>query len=60
MAFAGDDVETEFAAAKAGEVEAELPTSNVPSALPGWGAWAGQQRDPKWMRDARARAQKWV
>ncbi len=107
MAFAGDDVEAEFAADKAAEVRrsplllvalmlqppgmrivcvarrqrvgglrrltwragrwwwwwcvqvaAELPHIEEPSALPGWGAWAEQQRDPKWMRDAKAKAQR--
>mmetsp|Transcript_37964 Transcript_37964/g.96008 ORF Transcript_37964/g.96008 Transcript_37964/m.96008 type:complete len:1095 (-) Transcript_37964:202-3486(-) len=56
MAFAGDDVEAEFEAGKAAEVAAELPHIEEPSSLPGWGAWSAQQRDPKWMRDARAKA----
>lgn len=58
MAFAGDDVEAEFAADKAAEVAAELPNIEEPSSLPGWGAWTSQQKDPKWMRDAKAKAAK--
>ncbi len=58
MAFASDDVAGDFAADKAQEVAAELPHIEEPSLLPGWGAWADQQKDPKWMRDAKAKAQK--
>lgn len=57
-AFAGDDVASEFAATKAEEVEGELPKVDVPVMLPGWGAWNGQQREPKFMKDARIKAAK--
>ncbi|KAK9806336.1 hypothetical protein WJX72_010623 [[Myrmecia] bisecta] len=57
-AFAGDDVEAEFAAEKAAEVAEELPDIETPSVMPGWGAWAGQAREPRWMQDARTKAQK--
>jgi U3 small nucleolar RNA-associated protein 14 len=55
-AFAGDDVEGEFEAAKAAEVAAELPSAEVEGQLPGWGTWSGQQREPAWMAAARAKA----
>ncbi|PRW50835.1 U3 small nucleolar RNA-associated 14-like protein A [Chlorella sorokiniana] len=62
-AFAGDDVAAEFAAAKAAEVEEELPQveeelpqEDVPGMLPGWGTWAGQQREPQWVTDAKRKA----
>ncbi|KXZ48222.1 hypothetical protein GPECTOR_29g127 [Gonium pectorale] len=58
QAFAGDDVEAEFAAEKAAAVTEELPEIQEPSSLPGWGAWAGQQRNPKWMQAAKDRAAK--
>ncbi|KAK9827643.1 hypothetical protein WJX81_002537 [Elliptochloris bilobata] len=57
-AFAGDDVAAEFAAEKAAEAEAQAPAANAPSLLPGWGAWAGQQRTPAWMAAAQAKAQR--
>lgn len=57
-AFAGDDVEAEFAADKAAAVAEELPSIEEPSTLPGWGAWAGQQRNPKWMQTAKDKAAK--
>ncbi len=47
----------DFAAAKAVEAEAEAPAEAAPSLLPGWGAWAGQQRTPAWMAAAQAKAQ---
>ncbi len=47
----------DFAAAKAAEAEAEAPAEAAPSLLPGWGAWAGQQRTPAWMAAAQAKAQ---
>ncbi|KAI8471775.1 MAG: Utp14 protein-domain-containing protein [Monoraphidium minutum] len=55
-AFAGDDVAGEFEAAKAAEVEEQLPKEDVPGLMPGWGLWAGQQREPKWMAEARTKA----
>ncbi|KAF5840649.1 Utp14 protein-domain-containing protein [Dunaliella salina] len=58
MAFAGDDVEAEFAADKAAEVGAELPHIEEPSVLPGWGVWQDQQRNPKWMKQAKEKAQR--
>lgn len=57
-AFAGDDVAAEFEAAKEAEVEAELPKVEAPSLLPGWGAWASQQREPGWMIAARVKAER--
>ncbi|GLC47246.1 hypothetical protein PLESTF_000895000 [Pleodorina starrii] len=58
QAFAGDDVEAEFAEEKAAAVAAELPNVEEPSALPGWGAWAAQQRNPRWMQAAKDKAAK--
>ncbi|KAI3427018.1 hypothetical protein D9Q98_006960 [Chlorella vulgaris] len=55
-AFAGDDVAAEFAASKAAEVEGELPKEEVPGVLPGWGIWAGNQREPQWAIDAKKKA----
>ena len=45
-AFAGDDVQADFQAAKAAEVEAELPQEDLPQELPGWGLWASQRKVP--------------
>ena len=59
MAFAGDDVQAEFAADKAAEAEAEAPKEDLPSQLPGWGAWAAQQRKPGWLADTEAKAARW-
>eukprot|EP00983_Pelagomonas_calceolata_P131660 1161798-Pelagomonas_calceolata.AAC.16 len=56
----GDDVEAEFAADKAAEVGAELPHIEEPSTLPGWGVWQDQQRNPKWMKQAKEKAQRCV
>jgi U3 small nucleolar RNA-associated protein 14 len=56
MAFAGDDVQAEFAAEKVAEAEAEAPAEEVPSQLPGWGAWAAQQRKPGWLAAAEEKA----
>lgn len=28
----------------------------VPGVLPGWGTWAGQQREPQWVTDAKRKA----
>ena len=55
-AFAGDDVQAEFAEEKAREAEDEAPPADAPSLLPGWGAWAGQQRTPGWMAKAQDKA----
>jgi hypothetical protein len=57
-AFVGDDVEGEFAADKAKEVEGELPKIDAPVMLPGWGAWNGMQKEPKFIRDKRAAAER--
>ncbi|XP_075264252.1 uncharacterized protein LOC142356177 [Convolutriloba macropyga] len=57
MAFAGDDVEAEFAEAKRAEVEAELPDIETPSVMPGWGTWTTQQREPRWMKEKREKAE---
>lgn len=58
VSSSGDDVEAEFAADKAAAVAEELPSIEEPSTLPGWGAWAGQQRNPKWMQTAKDKAAK--
>ncbi|PSC76740.1 U3 small nucleolar RNA-associated 14-like protein A isoform A [Micractinium conductrix] len=55
-AFAGDDVQADFAAQKAAEVEGELPQEEVPGVMPGWGTWASQQREPQWVADAKRKA----
>lgn len=55
-AFAGDDVQAEFAEEKAREAEAEAAPADAPLLLPGWGAWAGQQRTPGWMAKAQDKA----
>lgn len=57
-AFAGDDVVTEFAQAKAAEVESELPADDdMPGTLPGWGTWASNsKREPRWLLEAKAKA----
>lgn len=52
-------MEAEFEADKATEVTAELPALEEPSVLPGWGAWTAQQKDPKWIKDAKDRVQRW-
>ena len=58
-AFAGDDVQADFQAAKAAEVEAELPQEDLPQELPGWGLWASQRKaPPKWLTEAKDRAAK--
>ena len=54
----GDDVEAEFAEDKAADVAAELPKLDAPSLMPGWGTWSNQQREPRWMREARAKAER--
>ena len=55
-AFAGDDVVAEFAAEKAKDVDAELPSEEVAGALPGWGTWASAKSEPKWAIEAKAKA----
>ncbi|GMH32317.1 hypothetical protein BSKO_00151 [Bryopsis sp. KO-2023] len=55
MAFAGDDVGVDFAAEKAKEVEKDLGPELEVNVLPGWGTWKSQQREPKWMAEARAK-----
>ena len=60
-AFAGDDVAAAFDAEKAGEVEAELPKTEVPKQMPGWGGWAEDQArrpTPKWQIDAERKAKR--
>ena len=54
-AFAGDDVVAAFDAEKTAEVEAELPESETPKRMPGWGGWAEDQAKrpaPKWQTEA--------
>ena len=58
LAFAGDDVQAEFAAAKAAEVGEELPLADVAAQLPGWGQWAGRSRQPAWLAAAKNNALK--
>ncbi|GIL87950.1 hypothetical protein Vretifemale_15914 [Volvox reticuliferus] len=58
QAFAGDDVEAEFAEEKAAAVAEELPGVDEPSIIPGWGAWASNQRNSKWMQAAKEKAEK--
>lgn len=43
---------------QAAEAEAEAPPADAPSLMPGWGAWAGQQRTPGWMAKAQDKAQR--
>lgn len=57
-AFAGDDVAAEFEAEKAAEAEKELPKIDEPSLLPGWGAWASHQKEPKWLAEAKLKAER--
>ena len=60
-AFAGDDVAAAFDAEKAAEVEAELPKTEVPKQMPGWGGWAEDQArrpTPKWQIDAERKAKR--
>jgi len=57
-AFAGDDVEAEFAAEKAKDVEGELPKVETPAVMPGWGKWNADQREPRWMVAQREKAEK--
>ena len=57
-AFAGDDVAAEFEADKAAETLEELPKIETPSLMPGWVAWANQQREPRWMAAAKAKAER--
>lgn len=33
-----------------------LMQEDVPGVLPGWGTWAGQQREPQWVTDAKRKA----
>jgi len=33
------------------------PQEEVPGMLPGWGTWAGQQREPAWVAEAKRKAQ---
>ncbi|GLI69141.1 hypothetical protein VaNZ11_013698 [Volvox africanus] len=58
QAFAGDDVEAAFAEEKAAAVAEELPDVDEPSIIPGWGAWASNQRNPGWMKAAKEKAAK--
>ncbi len=49
-------MEAEFEAQKAEEVGAELPKVEEVGVLPGWGVWAEQQREPRWVRQAKEKA----
>jgi U3 small nucleolar RNA-associated protein 14 len=55
-AFENDDIEAEFEKEKLADVSAELPDVDMPKNLPGWGTWAGDQKTPKWMKDAEKKA----
>lgn len=57
-AFAGDDVEAEFAAMKEAEVTQGLPSVEVDKVLPGWGSWASEQKEPRYIREQRQQAEK--
>ena len=57
-AFAGDDVVAEFEAAKDEEAGRELPKIEAPSLLPGWGTWAGKQKEPQWMIAEKAKVER--
>lgn len=57
QAFAGDDVAAAFEEGKEAEIQAELPKVEGPSLMPGWGTWASQQREPRWMVEARKKAE---
>ena len=46
-----------FEEAKGREAEEEAPKVDAPSLLPGWGAWAGQQRSP-WLDGPRPRTRR--
>jgi len=55
-AFENDDIAAEFEKEKLADVNAELPDVDMPKNLPGWGTWAGDQKTPKWMKDAEKKA----
>ena len=57
-AFAGDNVAAEFEAEKEAEAEGELPKIEAPSVLPGWGAWASSQKEPKWLAAAKLKVER--
>jgi U3 small nucleolar RNA-associated protein 14 len=57
-AFAGDDVAAEFESEKEAEAEKEGPKIEFPSQLPGWGAWASLQKEPRWLAAAKIKAEK--
>ncbi len=58
-AFAGDNVAAEFEAEKEAEAEKELPKIEAPSVLPGWGAWASNQKEPKWLAAAKLKVERY-
>lgn len=60
QAFAGDNVAAEFEAEKEAEAERELPKIEAPSVLPGWGAWASTQKEPKWLAAAKLKAERYI
>lgn len=59
-AFAGDNVAAEFEADKEAEAERELPKIEAPSVLPGWGAWASNQKEPKWLAAAKLKVERYL
>jgi U3 small nucleolar RNA-associated protein 14 len=47
-AFAGDDVAAEFEKDKAEVIQEAVAAVEEPTALPGWGVWAGSKREPRY------------
>lgn len=56
-AFAGDDVVEEFRKSKREEIDGELPKEELPGELPGWGTWGSQTKEPKWLQQAKQKAE---
>lgn len=56
-AFAGDDVVEEFRKSKKEEIDGELPKEELPGELPGWGTWGSQTKEPKWLQQAKQKAE---
>lgn len=57
QAFAGDDVAQEFEREKEEQVAGELPEEEGEQLLPGWGQWASEQREPRFIERQRRRDQ---
>eukprot|EP00890_Picochlorum_soloecismus_P006277 jgi/Picsp_1/6650/NSC_03993-R1_protein len=56
-AFAGDDVVEEFRKSKREEIDGELPKEELPGELPGWGTWGSQTKEPRWLQQAKQKAE---